>query len=169
MKSKKAKVLHTVGGATLLEHVVRTAHSVSSSVTVVVGHQADMLKALLPGVSFVDQKEQLGTGHAVMAAREAFSRYTGDLLVLPGDVPLIRYETIQEFIALHRTNGFVASVLTAEVPDPSGYGRIIRRNENEVDSIVEHRDASPDVLKIPEINSSIYLFNTPALFGALSK
>ena len=169
MKSKYAKVLHRVGGQTLLEHVLRSARSVSPDVCVVVGHTADRVKALVSEVKFVDQKEQLGTGHAVLAARDHFANYTGDLLVLPGDVPLIEGETIRDFVKFHRDGGYRASVLTADADDPYGYGRIVRRNDNEVDSIVEHRDATPEILKIPEINSGIYVFNAPALFQALSK
>src|SRR5260370_30135437 len=98
MKSKYAKVLHRVGGQTLLEHVLRSARSVSPDVWVVIGHTAEKIKALVSEVKFVDQKEQLGTGHAVLAAREHFAEYTGDLLVLPGDVPLISADTLQDFI-----------------------------------------------------------------------
>jgi bifunctional UDP-N-acetylglucosamine pyrophosphorylase/glucosamine-1-phosphate N-acetyltransferase len=169
MKSRKAKVLHSVGGATLVGHVLRAAQPVSREVFVVVGHQADEVKASMSGVSFVDQKEQLGTGHALMCAREAFSGFKGDILVLPGDVPLIRTETIQEFVRFHREGGFQASVLTADVANPHGYGRIVRRNDNEISKIVEHRDASAEVLKIAEINTSIYVFNAPLLFETLTK
>jgi bifunctional UDP-N-acetylglucosamine pyrophosphorylase/glucosamine-1-phosphate N-acetyltransferase len=169
MKSRKAKVLHSVGGSTLVGHVLRAVLPVSKDVLVVVGHQAADVKALLKGVVFVDQTEQLGTGHALMSAKEALQGFTGDLLVLPGDVPLIRTETLREFVQFHREGKFIASVLTADVANPYGYGRIVRRNDNEIASIVEHRDASPDVLKIHEINTSIYVFNTPELFEALSK
>ena len=169
MKSRKAKVLHQVGGASLVEHVVATARSVSSSVSVVIGHQAETVRALMPEVSFVEQKEQLGTGHAVMVAREQLSAHKGDLLVLPGDVPLISSETLKAFIAFHTQGGYAASVMTADVDDPHGYGRIVRRGDNELKSIVEHRDATPEILKISEINSSIYVFNTPALFEALTQ
>jgi len=169
MKSRKAKVLHSVGGATLVGHVLRAVLPVSKEVLVVIGHQADDVKALLTDVVFVEQKEQLGTGHALMSAREALSGFTGDLLVLPGDVPLIQTETIQEFVRFHREGKFQASVLTADVANPHGYGRVVRRNDNEIASIVEHRDASAEVLKIAEINTSIYVFNTPALFESLSK
>jgi bifunctional UDP-N-acetylglucosamine pyrophosphorylase / glucosamine-1-phosphate N-acetyltransferase len=169
LKSRKAKVLHSVGGATLVGHVLRAVRPVSKEILVVVGHQADEVKASLPGVSFVDQKEQLGTGHALMCAREVLNGFKGDILVLPGDVPLIRTETIQEFVRFHREGRFQASVLTADIVDPRGYGRIVRRNNNEIAEIVEHRDASPEVLKIAEINTSIYVFNTPLLFEALTK
>lgn len=168
MKSRKAKVLHKVGGAALLEHVLKASQPLSSRVLVVVGHQADKVKALVPTVMFVEQTEQLGTGHAVISAREALAGFSGDLLVLPGDVPLISQKTLQDFLRFHREGGFTASVLTADIAEPFGYGRIVRRNDDEVDAIVEHRDASPEVLRISEINSSIYLFQTPALFEALS-
>jgi bifunctional UDP-N-acetylglucosamine pyrophosphorylase/glucosamine-1-phosphate N-acetyltransferase len=169
MKSKYAKVLHRVGGQTLLEHVLRSARCVSTDVWVVIGHTADKVKALVSEVHFVDQKEQLGTAHAVLASRDHFAEYAGDLLVLPGDVPLIEGETLQTFIKFHRVGGYRASVLTADADNPFGYGRLVRRHDSDVDSIVEHRDATPEILKIPEINSGIYVFNAPALFQALSK
>jgi bifunctional UDP-N-acetylglucosamine pyrophosphorylase/glucosamine-1-phosphate N-acetyltransferase len=170
MKSRQAKVLHKVGGASLLEHVLRAAQPVASKVLVVVGHQADKVKAVVPTVTAVEQKEQLGTGHAVLCAREALSGFTGDLLVLPGDVPLISRHTLEDFLRFHREGGFVASVLTAEIAEPFGYGRIVRSQSNdaEIEAIVEHRDASPEVLRINEINSSIYVFNTAALFESLT-
>jgi bifunctional UDP-N-acetylglucosamine pyrophosphorylase / glucosamine-1-phosphate N-acetyltransferase len=169
MKSRKAKVLHQVGGNALIEHVFRAAHALSPRVLVVVGHQAEQVKALVPTATPVEQKDQLGTGHAVLSAREALRSFSGDLLVLPGDVPLVGAESLERFVHFHRDGGYTASVLTADIADPFGYGRIIRRNAHEVESIVEHRDASPDVLKIPEINSSIYVFRTPALFEALAR
>jgi len=169
MKSKKAKVLHHAGGAPLIEHVVAAARSLSPDVTITVGHQAEKVRELIPEATFVEQKEQLGTGHAVMMAREAFSGFKGDLLILPGDVPLIAAGTLQNFAAFHREGRYTASVLTAEVENPFGYGRIVRRGDSEVESIVEHRDATPEILRIAEINTSIYVFNTPALFDALTK
>jgi bifunctional UDP-N-acetylglucosamine pyrophosphorylase / glucosamine-1-phosphate N-acetyltransferase len=168
MKSRKAKVLHQVGGNALIEHVFRAAQSVSARVLVVVGHQAEQVKELLPSAIFVEQKEQLGTGHAVLSAREALRGFSGDLLVLPGDVPLIGGDSLEHFVQFHRDGGYAASVLTADIADPFGYGRIVRRTDNEVNSIVEHRDASPEVLQITEINSSIYVFRTSDLFAALA-
>jgi bifunctional UDP-N-acetylglucosamine pyrophosphorylase / glucosamine-1-phosphate N-acetyltransferase len=169
MKSRYPKVLHRAGGVSLIEHVLRAARSVSLDVAMVVGHAADRVKALLPEGKFIDQKEQLGTGHAVMAARESFSDYSGDVLVLPGDAPLISAATLEAFITFHRLGGFTASVLTADISNPSGYGRIVRRNNNEVDCIVEQRDATPEILQIPEINSGIYLFSSPVLFESLAQ
>src|SRR6185503_7452114 len=168
MKSRKAKVLHKVGGAALLEHVLKASQSIASQVLVVVGHQAEKVSALVPTAQSVEQKEQLGTGHAVLSAREALRGFSGDLLVLPGDVPLVGGDSLEHFVHFHRDGGYAASILTADLADPFGYGRIVRRSDNEVDSIVEHRDASADVLKIPEINSSIYVFRTPDLFAALA-
>ena len=168
MKSKYAKVLHRAGGRTLIEHVLRTARGLSPDISVVVGHSADQVKTAVSNVKFVDQKEQLGTGHAVLAARDNFSGYSGDVLVMPGDAPLIGTATLEAFIKFHREGGFRASVLTADADNPYGYGRIIRRNDHEVDSIVEHRDATPEILAIPEINSGIYVFTAPALFEALT-
>jgi len=178
MKSKSAKVLHQVGGSSLVEHVVRAARPLSTELFVVVGHQAGKVQALLSEAAFIDQKTQLGTGHAVMAARERFAGYRGDVLVLPGDVPLVRTRTLEELVGFHRKGQYAASILTAVVANPEGYGRIVRRSqpsagpsagEGEVQAIVEHRDAAPDILKIQEINSGIYVFDAPALFEALSK
>jgi bifunctional UDP-N-acetylglucosamine pyrophosphorylase/glucosamine-1-phosphate N-acetyltransferase len=169
MKSRYAKVLHRAGGRTLIEHVLGAARHVSRDIFVVVGHSADQVKAAVSGVTFIDQKDQLGTGHAVLAARENFSDYGGDVLILPGDVPLISIVTVEAFIRSHREGGFCASVLTADIENPSGYGRIVRRKDDALASIVEHRDATPDVLKIPEINSGIYVFNAPVLFESLTK
>src|SRR5215471_9435337 len=164
MKSKYAKVLHCAGGLALINHVLRAARALSNDIAVVVGHTADQVKAAVSEVNFVDQKEQLGTGHAVMSARGEFSGYSGDVLVMPGDVPLVTSATLHDFVKFHRSGGFLGSVLTADIEEPGGYGRIVRRNNEEVESIVEHRDASAEILKIHEINSSIYVFNAPALF-----
>lgn len=169
MKSRKAKVLHSAGGAALVQHVMARARALSPDVTVIIGHQADKVRELLPEAKFVEQKEQLGTGHAVAMARPNFEGFNGDLLVLPGDVPLISDETLQKFLSFHRDGKYTASVLTAEVSNPFGYGRIVRRGGDNIESIVEQRDATPEILQISEINSSIYVFNSAALFDALTK
>lgn len=167
MKSRKAKVLHRVGGATLVEHVVRAARQVTDDIVVVIGHQADTVRNLYPGWQFVEQTEQLGTGHAVMAARERLQGFDGDLLVLPGDVPLMQPSTLNALLEAHRQSGCLVTVLSADVEDPHGYGRIVRGAGERLQAIVEHRDASPEVLKIAEINSSIYVFDAPSLWTAL--
>jgi bifunctional UDP-N-acetylglucosamine pyrophosphorylase/glucosamine-1-phosphate N-acetyltransferase len=127
------------------------------------------VKASVSEVKFVDQKEQLGTGHAVLAARDQFSGYDGDVLVMPGDVPLVSAAALEAFVKFHRDGGYRASVLTADAENPFGYGRILRRNASEVESIVEQRDASPEVQAIHEINSSIYVFNAAVLFESLTR
>jgi bifunctional UDP-N-acetylglucosamine pyrophosphorylase/glucosamine-1-phosphate N-acetyltransferase len=169
MKSKKAKVLHQVGGLPILEFVVRSARAMSEDVRVVVGHQADAVREAVKGVTFIQQERQLGTGHAVMAAHKSLSGADGDVLILPGDVPLIQPGTLQSFTSFHADGGFSASVMTASVDDPHGYGRVIRNSEKEVDRIVEHRDSDSETLKIQEINSGIYLVGSRLLFDALER
>ena len=168
MKSKKAKVLHQVGGLPMLEFVVRAARSVSDEVHVVVGHQAQAVQAVVEGVHFIRQEQQLGTGHAVMAARESLWN-AGDILILPGDVPLIQSETLRTLANFHREGSFGGSLVTATVEDPHGYGRVVRRSENEVASIVEDRDGNAEMLRIQEINSGVYLFDSSLLFDALER
>ncbi len=169
MKSKYAKVLHRVGGRSLIDHVVRAARSATGNISVVIGHSADAVRAAVPEVKFVEQKQQLGTGHAVLAARESFSGYSGDVLVMPGDVPLISSGTLAAFIQFHRDGGFRASVLTADLENPGAYGRIVRQNNHELHSIVEQRDATPEILKIQEVNSGIYIFKAASLFESLAR
>jgi bifunctional UDP-N-acetylglucosamine pyrophosphorylase / glucosamine-1-phosphate N-acetyltransferase len=169
MKSKKAKVLHKAGGACLIEHVFAAARSLSPDIVVVLGHQSEKVSELVSEAKFVEQREQLGTGHAVMVARDQFAGYRGDILVLPGDVPLINPKTLKSFVEFHQSGGYAASILTADIPNPSGYGRILRRAGTEVQAIVEHRDATPEILRISEVNSSIYVFDADSLFEALAK
>jgi bifunctional UDP-N-acetylglucosamine pyrophosphorylase/glucosamine-1-phosphate N-acetyltransferase len=168
MKSRKAKVLHHVGGLPMLEFVVRAAREVSDDVHVVVGHQGKAVQDAVDGVHFIQQEEQLGTGHAVMAARESLHN-AGQLLILPGDVPLIQSETLRKLADFNRDGSFAASLAMATVEDPHGYGRIVRRSANEIDSIVEHRDGQDEVLEIREINSGIYVFDSALLFDALER
>jgi bifunctional UDP-N-acetylglucosamine pyrophosphorylase/glucosamine-1-phosphate N-acetyltransferase len=168
MNSNTAKVLHPVGGRPMLDYVVRSARQVSDNVHAVVGHQSEAVRGAVDGIGFIDQSEQLGTGHAVMAARD-FLRGSGAVLVLPGDVPLVRGETLQAFIDFHRDGGFSGSVLTASVDDATGYGRVVRDDQGRVSGIVEHRDADTRVLEIREINSSIYVFDCKRLFDALER
>src|SRR5262249_11069713 len=125
MKSKYAKVLHRVGGRTLIEHLVRAARTVTNDISFVIGHSGDAVRAVVPDVKFIEQKEQLGTGHAVLVARENFLGYSGNVLVMPGDVPLISSRTLSSFVRFHREGGFQASVLTADLQNPAAYGRIV--------------------------------------------
>ncbi len=169
MKSKYAKVLHRAGGAALIDHVLRAARSVSTDITIVIGHSADKVREHLPESRFVEQKEQLGTGHAAMTAHDNFKGYSGNVLILPGDVPLISPRTLEALAKFHTDGGYTASILTTDMANPHGYGRVVRKTEDEAESIIEHRDATPEVLKIREINSSIYVFDAPSLFEALAR
>ncbi|HER43567.1 MAG TPA: hypothetical protein ENO08_03820 [Candidatus Eisenbacteria bacterium] len=172
MKSDLAKVLHKVGGRTMISRVIGTVRGVDASkVLVVIGHQAESVKRELSGerVEFVLQSERLGTGHAVMMAESPLSGFTGTLVVLNGDTPLLRTETLEAFIAFHRKAGNAATVLSARLDDPSGYGRIVRGDSGAFERIVEHKDATEEQRGIPEINSGIFCFECPDLFSALER
>jgi UDP-N-acetylglucosamine diphosphorylase/glucosamine-1-phosphate N-acetyltransferase len=172
MKSDLPKVLHKLSGKPLLTYVLDTVQSLSlKRVAVVVGYQGKKVIDLLKGknVEIVWQKEQMGTGHAVMQAEPLFSDFKGDLLVLYGDVPLIRAQTIINLVEIHQTKKAIATVLTAILGDPKRYGRIVRKKDGTLDRIVEDKDATPEEKKIKEINSGEICFSAPALFSALKK
>ena len=172
MKSDLPKVLHTLNGKPLIGYVLDTVLSLNlKKVAVVVGYQGEKVVDLLKGkdVEVVWQKEQLGTGHAVMQAEPIFHDFDGELLVLCGDVPLLQTETVIELLKTHQQKKAKATVLTAVLEDPKGYGRIVR-NKNEVfESIVEDKDATLEEKKIKEINTGEMCFTAPALFSALKK
>jgi bifunctional UDP-N-acetylglucosamine pyrophosphorylase/glucosamine-1-phosphate N-acetyltransferase len=170
MKSRLPKVLHSAAGLPLIEHVLRTAGRMSpGSIVIVVGHQADAVRAALqstPDLLFVLQEPQLGTGHALLQTEAALAGASGTVILLSGDVPLLRAETLQRLVTHHEGTGAAATVLTAVAPDPSGYGRI-ERNGGRISGIVEDKDASPAQRAIREINSGIYAFDIAPLFAAL--
>ena len=168
MNSDLVKVLHKAAGIPLVEHVIRTVREAGvKQVAVVIGTQGEQVRSFLSGVTFFEQTIRLGTGHAVLQAKRQFQNFSGDLLVLPGDAPCVQHETIAELLNAHNRSRAVASILTADVADPKGYGRIIRRGE-EVIGIREHLDASEEERSITEINSGIYAFNARRLFQALA-
>ena len=170
MKSALPKVLHAAAGLPLIEHVLRTADRVSpQSVVVIVGHQAEMVQSALGDrgqLRFAVQEPQLGTGHALLQAEKALSGAAGTVLLLSGDVPLLKPETLRSLVAHHAATGAAATVLTALIEDPTGYGRIERR-DGRISGIVEHKDASAEQRRIREINSGIYAFDIGPLFDAL--
>ncbi|HEX4029170.1 MAG TPA: bifunctional UDP-N-acetylglucosamine diphosphorylase/glucosamine-1-phosphate N-acetyltransferase GlmU [Terracidiphilus sp.] len=174
LKSKRPKVLHAIGGKPLLAHVIAAAAEVVAPehIYVVVGHQADSVRATVTatGVQFVEQAEQRGTGHALQCARPAIARY-GSLLVLSGDVPLIRSETIERMSRFHRAERAAMTILSAHPEDPVGYGRIVRRAADapDVEAIVEQKSLAPGQEKIGEINSGIYAFASTPLFAHLDR
>ncbi|MGO9615514.1 MAG: bifunctional UDP-N-acetylglucosamine diphosphorylase/glucosamine-1-phosphate N-acetyltransferase GlmU [Bryobacteraceae bacterium] len=162
MKSHKAKVLHRAGGKTLVEHAVDTALALTSPdrVFVVVGYQADQVRAAIatPGIGFIEQTEQLGTGHALLVAREAVSHLDGYLVIVYGDGPLLRAETVRRLIESLEAGDAAGVLLSAEMPDPTGYGRVIRGVSDRVIGIVEEKAATPQQLAIREANMGIYCY-----------
>jgi bifunctional UDP-N-acetylglucosamine pyrophosphorylase / glucosamine-1-phosphate N-acetyltransferase len=179
MRSNLAKVLHRLDGRPLINHVCRTATALAPrKIYVVIGHQGEDVKTAVldeletESADFVWQKEQLGTGHAVNSARDFLENEDSTLLVLSGDVPMIRAETLAALVQQHRNHrgkGAACTILTVKLDDPSGYGRIVRDDGGLFDRIVEQKDASDDERKIREINSGIYCFDTRKLFAALSR
>lgn len=173
LKSRRAKVLHSVGGRPLVEHTVRAALGLAArGIFVVVGHQGEAVveaveKLPAPSLRFLRQKEQLGTGHALRCGRKELESAAPHLLVLCADTPLVTVRTLRQFLTFHFRSGAAACVMTAEVEDPAGYGRILRGPEGTVASIVEHKSCSPKQLAIREINTGIYCFRSKALFAEL--
>ena len=172
MKSGLPKVLHAAGGLPLIEHVLRTADTLSpTSIVIVVGHQADAVEKALAGRSnlqFARQEPQLGTGHALLQAEGALTGAEGTVVLLSGDVPLLTPKTLQALVNRHVETGAAATVLSAVVDDPTGYGRIERR-DGRISGIVEDKDASPAQRQIREINSGIYAFDLHPLFASLKQ
>jgi bifunctional UDP-N-acetylglucosamine pyrophosphorylase/glucosamine-1-phosphate N-acetyltransferase len=177
LKSKHPKVLHVIGGRPLLAHVIRAAAKVvpATDIFSIIGHEADKVREAVAsyGTQFVEQKEQRGTGHAIMQCRDALRGFD-HVIVLSGDVPLIRTETIARVRDFHLEQKAAMTILTAIPPDPFGYGRIIRKKKsgkttNEVAEIVEQKSASPAQQKIREVNSGIYAFAVPELFARIDK
>ena len=170
MKSDLPKVLHSIAGRPLIEYVLRTADTVApATVTVIVGHGAGVVQerlAIRSNLRFALQRPQLGTAHALQQAEPALAGRSGTLVLLSGDVPLLTGKTLQELVEKHRGAGAAATVVTATVERPYGYGRIVR-SDGQIARIVEERDASPTERYIKEINSGIYAFDLAPLFDAL--
>lgn len=179
MRSNLAKVLHKIDNRPLINHVCRTASALAPrKVYVVIGHQGEEVKKAVfeelneEHAAFAWQKEQLGTGHAVNSARALLENEDSTLLVLSGDVPMIRAETLAALVQKHHTHrgrGAACTVLTVKLEDPSGYGRVVRDEAGLFDKIVEQKDASDTEKQVKEVNSGIYCFSTKKLFSALSR
>ena len=177
IKSKLPKVLHQIAGRPLLAHVVQAASSIvpPADIFCIIGHEAERVRAEIAplGTRFIEQLEQRGTGHALMQCREALTCYD-HVLVLSGDVPLIRPETIAAVRDFHIAQAAAMTILTAEPPDPFGYGRIVRRcvngsSSDHVEAIVEQKQLTPEQETINEINSGIYAFNVVELFSRIDQ
>jgi bifunctional UDP-N-acetylglucosamine pyrophosphorylase/glucosamine-1-phosphate N-acetyltransferase len=171
MKSDLPKVLHSVGGKPMVERVLDGLAAVQPErIFVIVGFGQEKVQAALahiPNLTFVHQAEQLGTGHAVQQVIPHLEGFEGDLLVLNGDVPLLRPETIYTLVQTHRDNGNAATLLTAQFADPTGYGRVFCTEQSIVTEIVEHRDCSPAQRQNPRINAGVYCFSWPKLMEVL--
>lgn len=172
MKSRLPKPLHLLCGKPLLSYLLDACQSAGVSRTiVVVGHEAERVQEAFHGrCEFALQEEQLGTGHAVMSAKPLLEGDEGDLLVLPGDTPLIDGDTLRKLVEHHRRTDAIATLLSAVLPHDAGmYGRVLRDSDGTVLGVVEAKDATPEQLQVREINTSIYCFHAPALFDALQE
>ena len=172
MKSDLPKVLHPLGGKPLFLHVLDTARRLGPSlIAIVVGHRADAVKAVCPlsDVRWVPQDRQLGTGHAVLCAKDVFREFTGELLILSGDVPLVSERTLRAVLARHSAAAAALTLLTARLTDPKGYGRVVRSTQGAISRIVEDKDASASERAIGEVNAGIYVASAAFLFGALGR
>lgn len=173
LKSKRPKVLHEVGGKPLLAHVIRSASEVvdTQSIYVIVGHEAERVRSAVAhtGVNFVLQLEQRGTGHAIQSARTELSHFK-NFLVLSGDAPLIRPETIRRIRDFHLAEDAAMTILTARPADPTGYGRVLREGSTDrVAAIVEQKSLRPEQSNLGEINSGFYAFNSKPLFSHIDR
>lgn len=172
MNSSLAKVLHPVCGVPMLTHSVEAARAAGAvKIVVVVGHQADRIREEFGDLElvFVEQRVLLGTGHAVLQAEEVFRGYRGTVVILCGDVPLIRPETVKALYDRHRSKEAAVTVLTTIPVEPAGYGRVVKEKGGSVLKIVEDRDATADEKKIREINTGIYCVDSGFLFDAVNR
>ncbi|MDZ8087276.1 MAG: bifunctional UDP-N-acetylglucosamine diphosphorylase/glucosamine-1-phosphate N-acetyltransferase GlmU [Nostoc sp. DedQUE12b] len=171
MKSCLPKVLHSLGGRSLIERVLESVEPLSPSrQIVIVGYQSEEVQAAMhsiPSLEFVEQTVQLGTGHAIQQLLPHLENYTGDLLVLNGDLPLIRSETLKQMLQTHVRNQNSTTILTSHLPDPTGYGRVFCNDENIVQEIVEHKDCTAAQRQNQRINAGVYCFRWPDLAKVL--
>jgi bifunctional UDP-N-acetylglucosamine pyrophosphorylase/glucosamine-1-phosphate N-acetyltransferase len=170
MNSDLPKVLHPLLERPMIHFVIDVARAIGSEkIVLVAGHKKELVIEATQklDVYHVIQEQQLGTGHAVLQTAELFREYDGHILVLSGDVPLLTTDTLLKLVGVHQKNNPLASLLTTRMPDPAGYGRIVRDARGYVTKIVEHKDADEETLKIDEINVGIYIFQSQALFDTL--
>ncbi|VAX18947.1 N-acetylglucosamine-1-phosphate uridyltransferase / Glucosamine-1-phosphate N-acetyltransferase [hydrothermal vent metagenome] len=169
MKSNLPKVLHTLAGKPLLEHVLKIARALDpEKIVVIVGHRREMIIERFKDedIEFAVQEPQFGTGHAMAQAEDHFKGFAGMIITLSGDAPLLKPDTLKQMIKTHKESGAVITMLTCKLSDPASYGRVIRV-EGEIRANIEAKDATEDQLSINEINSGIYVFDADFLFRAL--
>ncbi|MEX1316457.1 MAG: NTP transferase domain-containing protein, partial [Synechococcaceae cyanobacterium] len=173
MKSDLPKVLQPLAGATLVERVLTSCERLSPERRLlIIGHQAERVEQSLArhaDLEFVLQQPQKGTGHAVQQLLEPLAGFTGELLVLNGDVPLLRPETLEQLLETHRASGAAVTLLSARLADPTGYGRVVAAEDGRVERIVEHRDCTEAERQINRINAGIYCFNWEKLAAVLPR
>ena len=170
MKSDKPKVAHEILGLPMVCWVADAAREAGCERSVAItGHRAEQVEDLLGDIECVRQDRQLGTGHAVMCAQAALGDFHGSLLVLSGDTPLLRASTISGLVAMRESAGAVLTLLTATLPDPTGYGRILRDRDGNVARIVEEKDCTPEQRAITEVNTGTYCFDSRVLFAHLDR
>lgn len=171
MKSKLYKVLHPVCGTPMVSHVLRSVKQAACErAVVIVGHGAEAVRAHLgDAAEYALQAEQLGTGHAVLQVKDQLGGIDGTAVIVCGDTPLVTSESLQAMIALHEREGAAATVMTADMESPTGYGRVIRGEGGEVLRIVEQKDCSPEEAAVREINTGTYCFDNRKLFAALAQ
>ena len=171
MDSSIPKVLHEINDKPMISLVINLSKKFNpEKLIVIVGYKKNLVMDALKdeNIIFVTQEEQKGTAHAIQQCNKALKSFDGNLLVLSGDVPLITEDTINSLILKHYMNNSKASILTTTFEDPTGYGRIIRNNNNKFEKIVEHKDANNKELKIKEINAGIYIFDSKTLFEKIN-
>jgi bifunctional UDP-N-acetylglucosamine pyrophosphorylase/glucosamine-1-phosphate N-acetyltransferase len=174
MKSGIPKVLHQISGKPMLYYILSLAAGLKpKNIFVVVGHEgklvSDYIKSNFPEAEVIFQEDQLGTAHAVSMLKKQKQNLGKDILILPGDSPLLKISTLKKLIEKKTTSGSSACIITSLVPDPSGYGRVIKDKKGNIIRIVEEADASPEEKKINEVNSSVYCFDCRVLFENLGK
>ncbi len=172
----RSKVMYELKGKPIIQYVIELSEKINSELIIpIVGHQKqsvmDFIRDKFSGstniIKFANQDEQLGTGHAIMQTENILNNFSGDVLILSGDVPMLKYGTVLSFLDFHYNNNFDASLISAVFKDPSGYGRVLRDNEGKFYDIREEKDCSEDEKKCSEINSGIYIIDNKILFEAL--
>ena len=170
MDSDLPKVIHPVAGKPTVQWVVDAVNEAGADrVILVVGHGAEIVQREIPGCEYVIQEPQHGTGHAVQVCKETLADFDGDILVLGGDGPLLRSSTIHEMLQLHHAENASATLATSIIPDPTGYGRILRDENDNFAAIIEHKNATPEQLEIHEVYPSYAVFESSALWECLDQ
>ncbi len=170
MDSDLPKVVHEVAGKPMVQWVVDAVREAGADrVILVVGHCAEIVKDKVRGCEYVLQEPQLGTGHAVLVCKETLADFDGNILILGGDGPLLRASTVHDMVALQEETSAAATLATSIIPDPTGYGRIVRDKNDKFEAIIEHKNATPDQIEIHEVYPSYAVFNSNNLWTSLDE